>query len=94
LNDGELALYGDYQACKSRVYLLYYMQRLYIFLIKITHMKTEVMTPTHLRAAQRAHNEEAATPNFAGKTGVTILLAISFLALVMCLSYLFITGTR
>ncbi|HEX9511607.1 MAG TPA: hypothetical protein VF939_14055 [Puia sp.] len=56
-------------------------------------MKTEVLTHSANRVAQVAPKEETA-PNFAGKTGVTILLAIAFLALVMCLSYLFIAGTR
>lgn len=39
------------------------------------------------------HMKNEETP-LTGKTTVTIFLAIAFLALVMCLSYLFITGTR
>ena len=56
-------------------------------------MKTEVLTHARHHAAKHAGNEETETL-FAGKTAVTILLAIGFLGLVMFLSYVFISGTR
>ncbi len=54
-------------------------------------MKTEVLTHANNHAATHGSNEETL---FAGKTAVTILLAIGFLGLVMFLSYVFIAGTR
>lgn len=75
-------------------FIYYITSNDYILFIKITHMKTEVMTHSPLRVAQQAHKEGSEATPFAGKTVVTIFYAIAFLALVMCLSYLFITGTR
>ena len=56
-------------------------------------MKTEVLTHANHHAVTHGGNEETETL-FAGKTAVTILLAIGFLGLVMFLSYVFIAGTR
>jgi hypothetical protein len=81
----------------SPVFYSYITSNDYIFFIKIIHMKTEVLTHSANRAnraPQVARKEGTEAPDFAGKTGITILLAIAFLALVMCLSYLFIAGTR
>jgi len=56
-------------------------------------MKSQVLSHTANRVAPQARKEQIETP-LTGKTAVTIFLAIAFLALVMCLSYLFIAGTR
>jgi hypothetical protein len=61
--------------------------------LKFHRMKTEVLTNSANRAGRQAGKEETELP-IAGKTAGTILLAIAFLALVMCLSYLCISGTK
>lgn len=57
-------------------------------------MKIEVLGHSANRLPKQAGKVETESPIFAGRTAVTILLAIGFLALVMCLSYLFISGTK